>query len=269
MFLGTFNVLTLPLTACDHDFILNKIRQHIKKKSNFLISPIASQTFVLAIFDKKLREILNSYDYLFSDSIWVKRSINFLFRIGLRERIRGSNFLLRVCELAEKEKYKVFLYGTTNNTLSKLKFKLRGKYPNLKIAGAIPSKFAPLTYHEKKELISQIEKSKANILCIALGSPLEQIFSYDLLYTKPNLKHPLVIIPFGAAFDFVSGIKPAAPVWMQNLGIEWFYRLLQEPRRLWKRYLILGPLFVFFIIIQKILILLKFSNYIIREGEIG
>ena len=257
MFLGTFDVLRLKLIACNHDFILKEIKFHIKEKKNFLISPIASQTFVLAYYDKELRDILNKFDYLFSDSLWVKRSVNFLYNIGLKDRLRGSNFLLQVSSLAQKYRYRVYLYGTTSETLERLKARLFDLYPKIKIVGSAPSVFRPLTPLEKKNLIKEIEEKKTDILFLALGSPLEQVFSYEILYRKPSFSKPMIVIPFGAAFDFISGVKPTAPKWMQEIGIEWFFRLLCEPRRLWKRYLIYGTIFVELVFRQKIEVIFK------------
>ncbi len=252
MFLGKFNVLGLNLTVCDHGFILNELDKSISNKKHLLVSPLASQTFVLAYFDKKLQSILNKFDFLFSDSIWVKKSVNFLYNLSSKHRIRGSNLVLRICNLAQEKKYKLFLYGTTEDTLKKLCYKLKNLYPELKIVGNSPSLFRDLRLEEKKELIKKIEKSNANILLIGLGSPLQETFTYNLIYELPHLHKPIIAISVGAAFDFISGVKPTAPKWMQEVGLEWLFRLINEPGRLWKRYLIYGSLFVFLIIIQKI-----------------
>lgn len=267
MFLGTFDVLGLQLSACDHEFILNEIDGHIKKKKKFLISPLASQTFILTRYDKRLKTILGQYDYLFSDSLWVKRAVNYLYNIGLRDRLRGSNFLLQTSALAAKKRYKIYLYGTTADTLLKLKLNLLKQFPNLNIVGFYPSVFRSLTKGEKQDLIHEVESKKTDILFLALGSPLEQIFAYDLLFTKPKLSKPLVIIPFGAAFDFTAGTKAVAPIFMQKWGIEWFFRLLSEPRRLWKRYLVYGPIFIILVLSQKISLLFNPGNYKIIKAK--
>ena len=267
MYLGKYTLLNLQITACDHEFILEEIKNQIKNKRSFLISPLASQTFVLARFDKNLKKVLDTYDYLFSDSLWVKRTINFLYNIGLKERLRGPNFLPQSCQLAEKKGYRIYLYGTTANTLLKLKLKLQLQFPKLKISGYYPSVFRALTRGEKSDLIKEIENNKTDILFLALGSPLEQIFAYELLYKKPKLNKPVVIIPFGAAFDFTAGTKPVAPVFMQKWGIEWLFRLICEPRRLWKRYLIYGPLFIILVLMQKINFLFNFGNDVIVKSK--
>lgn len=262
-FIYKYKLLKTNLWAVSSKFILNKIEDSISGGKNFLISPLASQTLVIAYFDKHLKKILDSYDFLFADSLWVKRAINFLHGIGLQNRLRGSNFMLNVCNYAETRKYKIFLYGTTEETLNKLKNKLLSNYPRLQIVGTAPSKFSQLTSLEKQELINMIEKSNTELLFTALGSPLEQIFSYELLYKKPKFKKNIIILPVGAAFDFISGVKPHAPKWMQDGGLEWFFRLLCEPRRLWKRYLVYGPIFVILVLVQKI----KMSLNLPREAD--
>jgi N-acetylglucosaminyldiphosphoundecaprenol N-acetyl-beta-D-mannosaminyltransferase len=269
MFIGKNSILSIKLSACDHDFILKEIQNHIKQEKSFLISPLASQTLVLAYFDKKLNSKLKKYDHLFSDSIWVKRAINFLYKIGLKDRVRGSNLLLEVCRLAQKKEYKVFLYGTTAETLRKLKGNLLGIFPRLKIVGCQPSNFRDLSLSEKQYLITAVQKARTDILLLALGSPLEQVFSCDLLYNNPKFTKPIVIIPFGAAFDFISGVKPTAPLWMQKLGLEWFFRFICEPRRLWKRYLIYGLLFVFLVFRQKLIMLFNLADDVVVEGKVS
>lgn len=269
-YLGNYKLLKTKITACDHQFILKKISEHIIKKKFFLISPLASQTFVLAYFDNKLKLILDKYDYLFSDSIWVKRTLNFLYNVGLQYRLRGSNLLLQTCELAQKKNYRIYLYGTTADTLLKLKIKLKSLFPTLNIVGYFPSVFRPVTLTEKKELIDEIENKKTQILFLSLGSPLEQIFAYDLINTYPKLNKPIIIIPFGAAFDFTSGVKAVAPLWMQRTGFEWFFRFISEPKRLWKRYLLFGPVYSLLVINQKFnLLLYGRYNKIIKRKRLG
>lgn len=249
--LGKYRLIKTDLWGIDYEFILKEIEQHIKKRQSFLISPLASQTLVKAYFDTNLQNILNKYDGLFPDSQWVKRSLYFLYGVYLKERVYGPELMLRVCKLAEERKHRIFLYGITDDTLKRLENILKTKFPNLRIVGIQPSKFDSLNILEKKKLISTIEKTKTDILLIALGSPLEQIFAYNLLYQKPVLRRKMVVLPIGAAFDFISGVKSQAPRFMQNSGFEWLFRLVNEPLRLWSRYLVLGSLFVFLIILQK------------------
>ena len=100
-------------------------------------------------------------------------------------------------------------------------------------------------------MVDKIIKSKADIIFVGLGSPLQENFSYKLNNLLKRRKVFKVIIPVGAAFDFISGAKKQAPKWVGDWGLEWLFRLINEPN-LWKRYLIYGPLFLFFLIILKL-----------------
>ena len=246
---GKFKIINNEITACDYDYILNEINEVTKKNKSLLISPIASHTLVRAYYDKKLKKMLSNFDYLLPDSQWVKRSIWFLYNIRLKERIYGPDLMLKTCSLSEKKSYKVFLYGNTKKVLKRLKIELLKKFPGLEIGGEIESKFRELTENEWKEITDKLDKSQSNIIFISLGSPKQEIFSYKL---SKLLKKPLVIIPVGAAFDFISKNKAQAPRVMQKIGLEWGFRLLSEPTRLLVRYFFYGVLFVFLIFSQKI-----------------
>ena len=93
-----------------------------------------------------------------------------------------------------------------------------------------------------------------------MSSPLEQILGYKLLHENPCLKKPIVILPVGAAFDFIAGVRLQAPKWIGDMGFEWLFRLLSEPKRLWKRYLVYGPLFIILVIFQKIRMLVGYQK---------
>lgn len=248
-YFGKYLVLKNKITACDYEYALNIINKRIDQKQQLLISPIASQTLVLANYDNKLRNVLNCFDHLFPDSQWIKRSLYFLYGAKLKERIYGPDLMLKICDLAEKKKYRIFLYGNTKQTLILLKKNLFKKYPNLLTVGTVPSKFRRLTNHESSILIGKIRKSKTDICLISLGSPLQEIFAYELV--NQGLEHTS-IITVGAAFDFISEVKPQAPKWIQNSGFEWLYRFIHEPNRLWKRYLLYGTQFIFLTMQQKI-----------------
>lgn len=250
-FLGKYKILSTVITACDYNYIIREIQSAIVKKKKLLISPVASHTLVRSYFDKELKKILDSYNALYSDSQWVKIALNFLYKQNLKKRVYGPKLLLKVCEIAQKKQLRVFFYGTDGKTIRMLKRALMKKYPRLIITGALPSKFKPLTLQEQKKLGERIQKAKTQIFMIGLGSPLEQEFAHNFALQNRSSKYSLIIIPFGAAFDFISGVKPQAPEWVGDIGFEWLFRLLHEPRRLWKRYLIYGPLFIMLILFQK------------------
>jgi hypothetical protein len=259
---GRYQILNNYIQACDYDYVLSRISKAINKRENLLISPIASHTLVLTFWNKKLQRILNSYDLLVPDSQWVKRSIYFLYGVRIKERVYGPQLMIKVCNLALKENYSIGLYGTTEETLLKLRKNLTKRCRELQITFIEPSLFRDLTTKEKLNLVKKIQSTRVQVLFLGLGSPLQEEFASEVVEIgkkRFNKEFSLICIPIGAAFDFLAREKKQAPRWMQDVGCEWFYRLLKEPKRLWKRYLIYGLMFIIFVTIQKIRILFNFS----------
>jgi exopolysaccharide biosynthesis WecB/TagA/CpsF family protein len=252
IFKGKFKIIENKITACNYEFVLKKIEEAVKNKKSLLISPIASHTLVRAKYNKNLKEILDGFNHLVPDSQWVRWSLDWLYGVKLPDRVYGPELMLRICALSEKESYKIFLYGTTFKTLSLLRINLKKKFPKLKITVLEPSKFRELTKREWQELVDKIIKSKADIIFVGLGSPLQEIFSYKLNNLLKRRKVFKVIIPVGAAFDFISGAKKQAPKWMGDWGLEWLFRLVNEPIRLFTRYLFFNLFFIALIFKQKI-----------------
>lgn len=252
--LGNFRVLKNNIFACDYEFVLQEILLYTKQKKNLLISPIASQTLVRAYYDKNLQAVLQHFHLLLPDSQWIKRSLYILYGIHLKKRVYGPDLMLHTCRLAEKHSLKILLYGTDNHTLHALCTQLLHKFPKLKIVGAIPSKFSPLTKHELQDLAGTIAKAQAAIVFIAVGSPLQEKLTYALVQNSKKHVSSATYICIGAAFDFISRNKSQAPLWIQDAGLEWFYRLLHEPTRLWKRYLVFGTIYIFLVLKQRIFV---------------
>lgn len=155
--------------------------------------------------------------------------------------------MLQLCEQAAAKGISIFLYGSTEAVLEKLQIKLKEKFPNLIIAGAISPPFRPLTPEEDAAYVKQIRESGAGLVFIGLGCPRQEIWAFEH-------SHQLdcVLICVGAAFDFHSGNIAEAPQWMQRAGLEWLFRLCQEPSRLWKRYLLLNPLYLILFALQLV-----------------
>lgn len=165
----------------------------------------------------------------------------------LRDRVRGPQLMLNVCQRAEAENISIFLYGSTESVLEKLQLNLHEMFPKLVIAGAVSPPFRPLTPEEDAAYVEQILKSGAGIVFVSLGCPRQEWWAFE---HKESLPRPLLCV--GAAFDFYAGNVPEAPEWMQAVGLEWLYRFYQEPRRLWQRYLLLNPLYLILLFLQVI-----------------
>jgi exopolysaccharide biosynthesis WecB/TagA/CpsF family protein len=151
----------------------------------------------------------------------------------------------KVCEQAALEGLPIYLYGSRPEVLAALSHNLVARFPKLIIAGTQPSKFRQVSAEEKQEIIKEIRNSGAAITFVGLGCPRQEVWAYE--YCQ-ELSMPVFAV--GAAFDFHAGNLPKAPEFMARVGLEWFFRLMQEPRRLWKRYVLLNPLYLWLLTLQ-------------------
>lgn len=160
--------------------------------------------------------------------VWIGKMLGY----GATQRIYGPDLMRAVCAMAQSKKRNVFMYGTTNRILSQLKTVLRREYPNIHIVGSYAPPFRPLTPVEERDIRAQINATPADIILVGLSTPKQELW---MSHFAPTL-HANVLIGVGAAFDFIAGTKQQAPKWIRNTGGEWLYRLVHEPRRLWRRY---------------------------------
>lgn len=189
--------------------------------------------------DATFRRILNEADLVTPDGmpvVWAMRS----FGLRRQSRVYGPNLMLALCEQAAHLGHRIFLYGATGETLDQLARNLERLYPGLQIAGTYAPPFRPLTPEEDSTVVEQIRESAADIVFVGISTPKQERWMSVHRSTLPGV----VMFGVGAAFDFHAGRVSQAPAWMQRNGLEWFYRLLMEPRRLWKRYLLETPLFL-------------------------
>jgi N-acetylglucosaminyldiphosphoundecaprenol N-acetyl-beta-D-mannosaminyltransferase len=189
--------------------------------------------------DAEHRYRLNNFDLLTPDGQPVRWALNLLHEVGLRERVYGPTLMLALCERLAKEGLPVYLFGSRQETIDLLSANLRRRFPALKIAGAQPGRFKILSPGEREEIVRAIRQSGAALVFVGLGCPRQEIWAYE---NRAALSMPAVCV--GAAFDFHAGTVRQAPPTLQRVGLEWAYRLAREPRRLWRRYVLLNPLYV-------------------------
>lgn len=154
-------------------------------------------------------------------------------------QVRGPSLFVDIFRLGEARGLKHYLLGSTPDVLDKLVAELGRRYPEVKIVGMESPEFRPLTFEEQRQQDRRIRDSGAEIVWVGLGTPKQDIEVARLASTVSAL--PIAI---GAAFDFVAGTKTEAPEWMTRMGLEWVFRLLTEPRRLWRRYLVGNLVFI-------------------------
>jgi exopolysaccharide biosynthesis WecB/TagA/CpsF family protein len=242
---GKKNLLGVLVDAVDYEAAVEKIIAGAKRQQPMAVSALAVHGVMTGVSDAAHRYRLNHLDLVAPDGQPVRWALNLLHGAALSDRVYGPTLALKVCEAAAREKLAIFLYGSRENVLKKLAKNLTTRFPGLTIAGAEASKFRTTTDREKEEIAARIKASGASIVFAGLGCPRQEVWAYEY---RERLSMPILAI--GAAFDFHAGLLPQAPPRLQRLGLEWLFRLLQEPRRLWRRYLLLNPAYVALFLLQ-------------------
>jgi len=244
---GRKNVLGVLVDVIDYEGVIQHVARAVRERQSVSISALAVHGIMTGVLDKEHKHRLNSLSLVVPDGQPVRWALNLLYKSRLKQRCYGPDLTLYLCKWAAKEHAPVFFYGATSKTLDGIRTKLASKFPELEIAGMEPSKFRRLTPEEKIELAERIRKSGAGMAFIGLGCPRQEVFLYEF---KDLL--PIPILAVGAAFSFIAGEVAQAPSWIQALGMEWFFRLCAEPGRLWRRYVILNPIYVVLLILQAL-----------------
>jgi N-acetylglucosaminyldiphosphoundecaprenol N-acetyl-beta-D-mannosaminyltransferase len=202
--------------------------------------------------NQHIRDILNQADIVTPDGmplVWALRS----FGATAQARVYGPNLMLALCESAEDAAHRIFLYGSTAETLDALEQNLHQRYPKLIVAGRYAPPFRPLTAEEDQKLCELVLQARPDLIFVGISTPKQELWMAEHAARFPGM----IMIGVGAAFDFHAGRIRQAPLWMQAHGLEWFYRLTQEPVRLWRRYMLITPWFLPLWGLQKISLLIR------------
>jgi len=197
--------------------------------------------------DPEFKAIVNSADLFSPDGIapiWISR----IRGKPLKERATSAELMKSFFKKANEKRYRSFFYGDTDETLHTMKEKLKDKYPGHKIVGTYSPPFRPLTQEEDKKIMEMINKAQPDVLWVGLGLPKQErwIFGH-----RDKLNVP-VAIGVGACFGFFSGRVARASLWMGIMGLEWLWRFIQEPRKLWRRVFWDVPRFSFHVLMELI-----------------
>jgi exopolysaccharide biosynthesis WecB/TagA/CpsF family protein len=226
------------MSATDYDQLVPVIAKAAVRRDGGAVTHLAVHGLVSAVTDSAYRARINEFDVIAPDGMPVRWAMNFFEKLSLPDRVYGPELMIRLCRHAAKHGIKVYLYGSTREVVEALTENLSAQLPHLEIVGAEPSLFRPLTAHEDKQLVRRINDSGAGLLFVGLGCPRQEIFAAEHRHTIKAVQ-----MCVGAAFDFHAGNKSMAPRWLQDHGLEWLYRLTQEPGRLWRRYLFTNTTF--------------------------
>lgn len=233
------NVLGILVDATDYRTATEQVLVAARERRPLALTALAVHGVMTGVRDPAHAARLNSFDVVTPDGQPVRWALNLLHRAGLTDRVYGPTLTLRVLAGCAEEGLPVYLYGSTEATLDRLLPALTGRFPGLKIAGVEPSKFRTAEPGEAEQIAERIRASGARVVLVGLGCPRQEIFVYAM---RPRLDLPLLAV--GAAFDYHAGLLRRPPAWMQRAGLEWLWRLGLEPRRLWRRYLLLNPAYL-------------------------
>jgi N-acetylglucosaminyldiphosphoundecaprenol N-acetyl-beta-D-mannosaminyltransferase len=242
---GKKNVLGVHVDAVDYEAAVGRIIAAAEERRGFAVSALAVHGVMTGVLDETHRYRLNRLDLVVPDGQPVRWALNALHGAGLPDRVYGPDLTLKVIAEAAARSLPIYLYGSRPEVLSALRERLLQRFPALRIAGMQPSRFRTLDVAERDAVVDEIRSSGAAITFVGLGCPRQEVWAYEY---RDRLDMPILAV--GAAFDFHAGTLPQAPEAMQRAGLEWLFRLVQEPRRLWRRYLLLNPAYAALVALQ-------------------
>jgi len=233
-------VLGVPLALIDYEGTLDWMSACVADGAPGYVCVAAVHTVMACREDPALRDAIEGASFTVPDGQPLVWALNALGH-DLNTRVYGPELMARACERAARDGTRFYLYGGRNQgALVQLADSLRRRYPGLRIVGGFSPPYRELREEEEERVVAEIARSRADVVWVGIGVPKQEKWMARM---RPRLSAP-VLVGVGAAFDFHAGLVPQAPGWMQRLGLEWAFRLAQEPTRLWRRYLRYNPRFV-------------------------
>jgi len=239
------NLLGVLVNGVDRQTAASLIICAAKQRRAYAVSALAVHGVMEGVLDPAHLYRLNHLELVVADGQPVRWALNLLHSVGLKQRVYGPSLTMDVLALAAQEKIPVYFYGSTQDVLALLSENLKVKFPGLMIAGVEPSTFTRITRDLAAQIANRVKQSGAQIVFVGLGCPRQEVWAYEF---HDRLAMPIVAV--GAAFPFMAGTLRQAPPWMQDRGLEWLFRLCMEPQRLWRRYLLLSPAYLFLVACQ-------------------
>ncbi len=244
---GKRSLLGVEVSVCDYEGATAQIIEAAKEPRAFSVSCAAVHGIMLGALDPVHRYRLNHFDLVTPDGQPVRWGLDLMHRTKLADRVYGPTLSLRVAEAAAREGLPIYLYGSTPTVVEALATNLVERVPGLRVAGWEPSRFGMAGPEECDRIAARIRASGARLCLVGLGCPRQEQWASSMSH---RLGMPTLCV--GLAFDLHAGMVMDAPAWMQRVGLQWLWRLAREPGRLWKRYLILNPLYVALLAAQRL-----------------
>lgn len=255
----TVDILGIAVSSFTMEELLRIIDASIVSHQHLFLGVVNAAKIVNARKDTGLMHSLRQTDLILADGVsvvWLSR----LMGTPLPQRLAGIDIMYRMLERASEQRYRVYFLGAKADVVQRVVAITATQYPNLIVAGYRDGYFSDV---EAETVAQDIRNSRADILLVAMPSPRKENFLakwYDLMDVS-------VCHGVGGSFDVMAGVTKRAPLWMQNCGLEWLYRIIQEPGRMWKRYLVTNSIFL--ILSIKAVIITRFGGLIARFSHSG
>lgn len=232
----------------DYERASDVIVEYAENHRSFGVSALAVHGLVTSVRDTNVGDRVKKIDMVVPDGQPVRWALNSIYKVGLADRVYGPTLTLHVLEKADKIGLNVYLYGSTEETLAAFSDFIKTNYPGVNLCGIHSDRFRDATPGEDVADIEKINAAGAHIVLVGRGCPRQEVWVADHLGSVHA-----AMMAVGAAFDFHAGTLEQAPKWMQDRGLEWLYRLVKEPRRLWKRYFVTNSYFIYLYLKHKLL----------------
>ena len=231
-------ILKTRVDATNYQDACDRIQNWVNQGESCYIVAANVHLVMTAYWDQVYQTVINQAALVTPDGMPLVWGLRWL-GIQKQTRVYGPDLMLSWCERAAEYEIPVFFYGGTELMLDKLTRSLQHKFPGLKIVGSYAPPFHALTREEEQEIREKIQATGASVVLVGLGCPKQEEWM-----ARQQDKLQAVMLGVGAAFSFHSGEVSQAPRWLMKMGLEWLYRLIMEPRRLWQRYFLTNPAFV-------------------------
>ena len=247
MQLKKYSLFGVNYSATDYEQASTVLVHMAKRHISYTFSALAVHGLIEAYRNAEFLKTVNSIDMVVPDGQPVRWALNSFYKLGLKDRVYGPDLALHVLKKANRERLKIYLYGSTAATLEKLTQFITTHYQDLEVCGIHADRFREATEEENVADIEKINNAGAHMVLVGRGCPRQEYW-----VNAHKGKIHAVMLAIGAAFDFHAQVISQAPSWMQRNGLEWLYRLSREPGRLWKRYLFTNSAFIYLCFKNKI-----------------
>lgn len=228
-----------------YNSIVEQVLQLSKTKQSSYICVANVHMSIEGVLSKEFQEVINNADITTPDGMPLAKAIKLIYGLA-QDRVAGMDLMPDLIQKCAEDNMSIYLYGSTDEVLEKIITKATQEYPVLKIKSYSPP-FRVLSDEEEGEIVNQINQFNPDFVFVALGCPKQEKWMAE---HKDKINS--CMIGLGGAFEVYADVKDRAPKWMQDNSLEWLYRLVQDPKRLWKRYFITNSLFVLLFIKQFI-----------------